>query len=84
MIILLMSLFHENSVRKRGQPYHKKEGENREEKSRKRGNRVQNRIKMRKNSYREAYMINFSYPLKKKHYTSEDFFTSTIGIVTYL
>ena len=84
MIILLMPLFHENSVRKRGQPYYKKEGENGAEKSPKRGNRFQNRIKMRKNSYREAYMINFSYPLKKKHYTSEDFFTSSPALVTYL
>ena len=84
MIILLMPLFHENSVRKRGQPYYKKEGEKGAEKSAKRGNRFQNRIKMRKNSYHGAYMKNYSHPLKKKYYTSEDFFTSSPALVTYL
>ena len=29
-------------------------------------------------------MKNYSHPLKKKYYTSEDFFTSPLGVVTYL
>lgn len=84
MYVLLIHLFIKKPPKKEAYLATKKGRKNGVEKSPKRGNRAQNRIKMRKNSYREAYMINFSYPLKKKHYTSEDFFTSSPGLVTYL
>ena len=29
-------------------------------------------------------MKNYSHPLKKIYYTSEDFFTSPLGLVSYL
>lgn len=84
MYVLLIHLFIKNPPEKEANLATKKEGENGVEKSPKRGNRSQNRIKMRKNSYREAYMINFSHPMKKNYHTSEDFFTSSPGLVTYL
>ena len=84
MYVLLILLFIKKPPKKEAYLATKKGRKNGEEKSRKRGNRTQNLIKMRKNSYWEAYMINFSYPLKKKHHTSEDFFTSPLGVVTYL